>query len=230
VYLAKRRQTLDEKFAWDNRGRRLFIFNTDLGGQYVFGAQTREFSDKPGRSGAKYLTYGIRKIRVDWMKETPTEEQDALWTDINHLSTVFGILRVDFGRTVTIFEGPMDSFLMDNACATCSTNNEWPFDVGQRRYMQDNDEAGAKLAFRKIVEGESVFLWRRFIRENALRSGKFKDLNDLRIEEFVKDRRFDLERYFSADRRDMADIVGNDDTFGMVSKQTTETKWKRRNT
>lgn len=223
IYLQKRRQTLDEKFAWDNKGRRLFIFNTDLSGQYVFGVQTRDFTEK---STNKYLTYGIKRIRTDWLKQTLTEEELIKLEEINHLSTIFGILKVDFNRTVTIFEGPMDSFLMDNACATCSTNTEWPFDVGQRQYFQDNDEAGAKLAFKRLVLGDAVFLWRKFIKDNCLRSNKIKDLNDLRILEFVTDKKYNLLNYFSSEKHDLIDIVGNDDTFGQVQKKYNK-HWKK---
>jgi hypothetical protein len=225
VYLTKRRQRLDETFAWDNYRRRLFIFNTDLSGQYVFGVQTRDFAEKTAN---KYLTYGIKRIRTDWLKQTLSDEEVAELDEINHLSTLFGILRADFGRTVTIFEGPMDSFLMENSCATCSTNTEWPFDVGLRRYFQDNDPAGAKLAFKHIMLGDPVFLWRRFIKDNGLRSDKIKDLNDLRVIEAVTNKRYSLEEYFSADKRDLVDIVGNDDTFGQAQKKTyAKSNWKK---
>lgn len=225
VYLTKRRQVVDQKFAWDNRGRRLFIFNLDSTGEFVFGAQTRKFDDASG--GSKYLTYNIKKIHTEWLRKTLTDEEHTLLDEMIPVSTLFGILTCRFGEMLTVFEGPMDSFLMDNAVATCSINNEWPFDMGKKRFMQDNDSAGAGFAFKKIAEGEQVFLWRKFIRENGFRGKKVKDLNDLRIIEFLTDKTYDLNKYFSNDRFDLHEVVSNDDTFGQVVDKTYKKKWKK---
>ena len=226
-YLLKRRQVLDQKFAWDNYSRRLFIFNLDISGDFVFGAQTRQFDAKDGDN--KYLTYKIGKIRRDWMGEELNEEQTQELTALGDLSITFGVLKCDFSRMVTIFEGPMDHFMLENSAATCSINNEWPFDIGYRRFMQDNDATGSSFAFRKLVEGESVFLWRRFMRHHGLRGKKLKDLNDVRILEYVNNTKYDIEPFFSLDRRDLLDITSNDDTFGQAAKPKQE-KWKNKNT
>ena len=230
IYLKKRQQVLDQKFAWDNYGRRLFIFNLDTTGDFVLGAQTRSFDTKS--TGSKYLTYKIGKIRRDWMGHEPTDEEAEEWGLLGDLSVTFGLLSCDFGRMVTIFEGPMDSFLLENSAATCSINNEWPFDMGQRRFMQDNDEAGSAFAFRKLVAGETVFLWKSFMRHHGLQGKKLKDLNDIRVLECIENKRYDIEPFFSAERHDLMYVASNSDTFGQDAKPKIENKkpWKEKNT
>ena len=55
---------------------------------------------------------------------------------------------------------------------------------------------------------------------------KIKDLNDLRILEFVTDKKYNLLNYFSSEKHDLIDIVGNDDTFGQVQKKYNK-HWKK---
>ena len=67
------------------------------------------------------------------------------------------------------------------------------------------------------------------MRHHGLRGKKLKDLNDVRILEYVNNTKYDIEPFFSSDRRDLLDITSNDDTFGQAAKPKQE-KWKNKNT
>lgn len=177
VYLTKRHQVVDEKFAWDNKRKRLFLFNLDRTGQWIFSLQVKPMDDPT----AKYKTYNNEKVWSLFMgvKDPGLLEYAAKY---NHLSTLFGILRVDLSRTVTIFEGPMDHFLYPNSVAMCGISNDWPFDLDNTRWFQDNDEAGRKKALELLEAGKIVFLWKNlFDKRPNLYGSKRKDYNDLII-------------------------------------------------
>jgi len=193
VYLTKRMQKVDAKFAWDNYRKRLFIFNLDKTGEWVFGLQTKQMDDPT----AKYKTYTIEKVHEYFMKEkSPGLLEYA--ARYNHLSTLFGILRINVLHVVTIFEGPMDHFLYPNSVATCGIGHDMPLDI-KRRWFQDNDKAGVKHALTNIDAGESVFMWKKMFDENPhLYGTKRKDYNDIYINGVLKGKPpGTLDAYFS---------------------------------
>jgi hypothetical protein len=77
------------------------------------------------------------------------------------------------------------------------------------QYFYDNDEAGFKKSIEKIKEGDSVFLWKKFLGEIVKRKkdsdpyklewriSKVKDLNKLAELSPNPYKNFDLESYFS---------------------------------
>jgi len=176
IYLEKRFQTIDKRFAWDQRKKRLFIFNLDRTGEWIFGFQTRQFDNGP----AKYLTYNLTGMLTKFMGVTD-EERLAKAKDLDHVSTIFGIFDINFNETVTLFEGPLDSFLFRNSTGMCSIKNDWPFDTDNYRWFQDNDEAGRKKALNLLGDGKSVFLWKKLIDDYELHGTRIKDYNDLVI-------------------------------------------------
>lgn len=176
VYLKKRCQPLSDRFMWDPIGKRLFIFNVDESGDFVFAAQSRQF----GNATSKYLTYDITYL---WSKFMGSTDVDLLGKcqALDKVSTLFGVLTVDLSLPVTAFEGPMDSFLFPNSVATCSINNELPFQIDTIRWFQDNDVAGHKKAMQRVQVGSSVFMWKKFLRDRNIATQKIKDFNDLVI-------------------------------------------------
>lgn len=204
VYLTKRQQTIDNRFAWDNYKKRLFIFNLDKTGEWVFGMQTRQFGEAE-KTGSKYKTYHVEDIWFKFMKRTDPAFLESM-SKINHLSTLFGLLHINFGGMITLFEGPLDHFLFPNSVATCSINNPWPFDLDNKRWFQDNDDAGRKKALEYLEAGDSVFMWKKFLSDYEVPSHKVKDLNDLRVIEWAKNVKFDFEGYFTEHKLDAINI------------------------
>ena len=199
IYLTKRLQNPDKKFGWDSRRKRLFVFNLDATQEWVFSLQTRQFEENTGN---KYLTYNLSGI---WFKLMGNKDEEFLEKvrELDPISTVFSVLTINFNDTVTLFEGPLDSFLFRNSCGMCSIHNDWPFDVDNYRWFQDNDEAGKKKALKVIAEGKSVFLWKKFIDDFELHGKKIKDYNDIVIYEKANGVDFgDLEKYFSTHQYD----------------------------
>lgn len=199
VYLKKRMQKVDAKFAWDNWRKRLFVFNLDKTGEWVFGLQTKQMDDP----NAKYKTYTIEKIHEYFMKEESAGLIEYA-ANYNHLSTIFGILKVNMYQPVTVFEGPMDHFLYPNSVATCGSGKDWPLELDNKRWLQDNDAAGIKLALKKLEVGEEVFLWRKMFDENPhLRGNKMKDYNDIFINGVLNNKPpGTLDVYFSNHKHD----------------------------
>ena len=198
VYLEKRLQTIDKKFAWDPKRNRLFIFNLDPTQEFIFSLQTRQFDN----DNSKYLTYNLSGVWLKMMKITD-EEFLTKTRELDHISTVFNVLNINFNDTITLFEGPLDSFLYRNSCGMCSVNNDWPFDVDNVRWFQDNDEAGKKKALEVLAEGKSVFLWKKFVDDNELHGKKIKDLNDIVVYSKANNVQFgDLNKYFSTHKYD----------------------------
>lgn len=198
VYLKKRMQRVDERFAWDNYRKRLFIFNLDQTGEWVFGLQTKQMDDPR----AKYKTYTIEKIHEYFMKSSPGLLDYV--SKYNRLSTIFGILRINIYGQITIFEGPMDHFLYPNSVATCGIDGDWPLDLGQTRWFQDNDKAGVIKALDMLDHGRSVFLWKKMFEENPhLYGSKRKDYNDILINGVLANNPpGTLDSYFSSHKHD----------------------------
>jgi len=198
TWLSKRFQKLGKCFAWDFRGNRLFIFNLDKSGELVLGVQTRMFKET---ARSKYFTYNLTGIHSLLLGEKNEEKLKEL-QQFDHISTLFGILHINFGQTVTLFEGPLDAMLFPNAVGMCSVKNSWPLDVDDIRYFQDNDKAGREKALSELASGRRVFLWRKFMEENNLMGKKIKDYNDIVIEEKLTGKKFDIEGCFSTHKLD----------------------------
>ena len=197
-YLLDRLQRDFFKFGWDPKQNLLYVFNLDSSRERIIGCQLKTFKKKN-----PYLTWKLSKIHqeIGIYKE---ENKDIL-EKMDFLSNIFGILQADLNKPMTVFEGPLDSFLFPNSIGICSAKNSLPFEVEGCRYFYDNDATGREWSLKRIQERKSVFLWRKFLEENEL-SGygyKIKDLNDLLIllrKENKKCKRFI--DYFSTDQYD----------------------------
>ena len=122
------------------------------------------------------------------------------------VSNLFGIFTANLTKMFTVFEGPMDSFLFPNSLALCSLNNQFPFELNNKRYFLDDDAAGRTKSLQLLGEGESVFLWKKFKRENNIKQ-TIKDLNDLVIYLRVNNLKIQrLDKYFSDSKFDGIDI------------------------
>jgi hypothetical protein len=197
-YLRERLQTNFHNFAWDPKQGLLYVLNMNKNEDRILGLQIKTFNKRN-----PYLTWKISKLHEEL--GIYREENREMLEKMEYLSTIFGIFRVDLNRPITVFEGPLDSFLFPNSLALCSAKNSLPFEIEGARYFYDNDATGREWSVRRINEGKSVFLWRKYIRENELLDvqHKIKDLNDLLI--FIKRSKKPCKKfvdYFSTDRYD----------------------------
>ena len=195
VYLKKRLQKDLSIFSWNEEKQQLYIFNMVPETTKVLGYQIRNFKSQP-----KYLTYRLSKIYESLGLEFTPDMQE-----IDQMSTIFGLLRINISQPIMVLEGPLDSFLCNNAVATCSTNVDVPIQFSTLRYMYDYDDAGKKAALEKADGGMPVFLWKRLFTDLGITENvKKMDLTDLMIYCLRKGLKVPaLLNYFSKDKYDV---------------------------
>ena len=201
-YLVDRLQTDFNKFAYNPKERTVYVFNLTREGDHVIGMQIKTFNKRN-----PYLTYKLTNLHE--LLGIFEEEHREILEKMDYLSNIFGIFQIDLNKPVTVFEGPLDSFLFPNSVALCSAKNSLPFDIDGARYFYDNDATGKEHSVREICESKSVFLWKKYLQDNELSqfSYKIKDLNDLRL--FMKQNPRKYKKfvdYFSDCKYDMMDI------------------------
>ena len=201
LYLKKRLlHKKSEEFLFSARDNRLWILNFTGDGK-IMSAQSRRMKG----SGSRYLTYDLPKLYEELGKELSVTQEEL--EKITKLSTLFGIMQVNFQRDVTMFEGPIDAKFMQNsiALATAGRNTEEFDEMATVRYMFDNDDTGKKKMIEKLKRGRSVFMWSKFLKENKLDTYDIKDLNDLVIKCFeLKNPAIKkLDSYFTSSQLDL---------------------------
>ena len=163
-------------FAYDERRGKLYILNFGRTFDDIVGFQIRNLINKK----EKYLSYNIEKVRN--YAKLPLDFIDDQEADkINKLSTIFGILHINFQYDFTLFEGPIDAKFMKNTLglATVARDTSHFDEMPTVRYMFDNDKAGKDAMFSKLKKGKRIFLWSKFLKDNKLDIYNIKDLNDL---------------------------------------------------
>ena len=199
-----------EHFMYSHKSDQLYIFNLTADKKSTVGWQIRNF----GYNRTKYVSFNIEKINhlvLDKKIDLPEEEIIKM----NTLSLYFGIFYTDFTKPVTIFEGPIDSFLISNSIAI--TGSDKPTDmfdeINTVRYLFDNDPAGRRVMETKLKRKRKVFMWNKLMKDFRIQPRLanmkgIKDLNDL-IEycwktknEAVKN----LDRYYTNNPLDIRDV------------------------
>jgi hypothetical protein len=203
-YLEDRNQVVDSKFLWDQNRRNLYILNLTADEKNIIGLQIRNMSKKTGTS--KYYTYKLSGI---YKKLLNIEDTSIISKaqEVDPVSTVFGFSTVDLDSIITVFEGPMDSFLCPNSIALCSINNPFPFDVDNKRWLLDGDDPGKEKMRDLLSKGDTVFMWEKFIRENVLPNREKWDLND--IVNHVRTQKIKIKKldsYFTNNKWDLLEI------------------------
>ena len=165
-----------DHFLYSDKDQKLWILNKTPEGN-VLAAQSRRMKGK----GSRYLTYDLPKLYKEMNMELDLDENDLV--SISKVSTLFGIMQINFQQEVTIFEGPLDAKFMSNslALATAGRSTEEFDDMATVRYMFDNDKTGREKMAEKLKRGRPVFMWSKFLSENKLDTYNIKDLNDLMI-------------------------------------------------
>jgi hypothetical protein len=175
TYVLRRNQLPDKRFAWDHKGQKLYLLNLTREDD-ILGLQVRNMSST--FHGAKYYTYKLSGI---WEKLLGVKDPEFLdeCTKIDPVSHVFNIGFISFDQKITIFEGPMDSWLWSNSVGLCSIENKFPFEFDNVQYWYDWDKAGKEKTSELLSKGHMVFNWKRFLDDHALPINKKWDLNDL---------------------------------------------------
>mgnify|MGYP000160900194 CR=1 FL=1 len=189
-------------FLYNEKEGRLWILNKTLDGK-IIGAQSRRMIGK----GSRYLTYDISKIYETILNKTLELDQETM-SQLNNVSTLFGVLNVNFQRPVTIFEGPMDAMFMRNSIALCTVGRDTTKldNIDTVRYMLDNDDAGLKKTIEKLKAGKTVFMWTKLLKDKKMDKYNIKDLNDLikiAYQKGIKISLSDLENYFTNNKLDL---------------------------
>lgn len=199
-YLRRRNQEVDSRYLFSPDKNSLHILNLTSDGNYILGLQLRNMNKWAVN---KYFTYKLSGIYKNLFRvNNPDIIEKA--EHLDPISTVFGFSYVNLDEEVTIFEGPLDSFLFKNSVGLCSVNNSFPFDISNKRWFFDGDEAGREALRKKLSEGEKVFLWKKFLDDNRLPEREKWDWND--VVNYVRSTGNKISRpdkYFSENKWDM---------------------------
>ena len=201
LYLKKRLlHKKSEEFLFSPGDNRLWILNFTGDGK-IMSAQSRRMKG----SGSRYLTYDLPKLYEELGRELILDQVEL--EKVTKLSTLFGIMQVNFQRPVTMFEGPIDAKFMQNSIglATAGRNTSEFDDMFTVRYLFDNDTTGKKKMTEKLKKGRPVFMWSKFLKENKLDTYNIKDLNDLVIKcfELKNPALKKIEEYFTTSQLDL---------------------------
>jgi predicted RNA-binding Zn-ribbon protein involved in translation (DUF1610 family) len=194
-WLRGRLQFEEERFLYNYNKNFLVILNLTKEGR-IIGYQRRNFDKRL----EKYNTYNLRKIYGEMgdLREIPDS--------IEAISQIYGISQLDFSRKITLFEGPLDSFLFPNSVANAGASKGFPIDI-PIRYFYDWDKKGIEKSVEKIQEGNEVFLWTKLRNDLDFPERKKWDLNELAIWLKANGKpRPAYDFYFSADPLDILDI------------------------
>jgi hypothetical protein len=202
TYLIKRMQRDLNKFLWDPKSSKLYILNLKDADKAI-GWQVRNFG-KYADNGSKYLTYKWSKACEVLDLESSIPNVDML----DRLSYTFNVFNVDFTRPITVFEGPLDSFLLPNSIALASLHTRIPFENELFRYLFDYDKPGQDKALEFLKEGKTVFLWKNFLKENDIKISKSKvDWTDVIVYCYMNNKRLNgISKYFTNDKYDVIHI------------------------
>lgn len=189
-----------DDFLYSEKEHRLWILNFGADNK-IIGAQTRRMKGY----GQRYLTYDLPKLYEEMGQ--PLELSNEELTSLTKVSTLFGIMQLNFQRPITIFEGPLDAKFMANslALATAGRSTDDFDEIPTVRYMFDNDITGKKKMAEKLKKGRPVFMWSKFLKENGLDTYNIKDLNDLILKcfELKIDAHKKIDQYFTSSQLDL---------------------------
>jgi len=185
-------------------------------GSKVLGIQIRNLKDGKRRLFKIYNYETLYKWIHDVEEVTDIDLNQLVI--YNKLSYYFNILNVDFGSTITIFEGYLDSLFYPNSIGVVGVNTDMKFLESNNlelQYFYDNDQAGFDKSEEKLKIGYPVFLWKKLFQDIVdkkktddphkllYRISKVKDLN--KLSELVSNpyKKLGLQDFFSKDIMDI---------------------------
>jgi hypothetical protein len=183
----------------------------------VLGMQVRNLKEGKKRM---FKIYNYENL-LEWInigKEDQIEIDMNEMVIYNKLSYYFNILNVDLGRTITVFEGYLDSLFYPNSIGLVGVNTDYKLIENNGldiQYFFDNDDAGFSKSEEKIKVEYPVFLWKKLFEDivekkkvadpAALlhRISKVKDINKLATLVSNPYKTLKLEEFFSKDVLDL---------------------------
>ena len=197
-YLINRKQYNFHNFLYQPKYKLLFLLNLTPSDK-IFGLQIAHLNKS--YKGPKYKTYKLSRIWTELLRQTKEIPEE-----IDFLSMIFNILKVNYNTPVTIVEGPMDAFLLKNCIATCGAGKHIRFDF-RYRYLFDDDKTGRKHSIEMLNDGFQVFMWDKFKRDLNLPNRLKWDIND--VVKYCADNKIkipSIDNYFSEDILDTLSI------------------------
>lgn len=127
----------------------------------------------------RYLNFNFKHLceRLNYFS-SEEEKNSTDFQNFNHLSNYWNIFNINISNTIFVLEGPIDSMFFYNSIALQGLNKKLPVESGDIKYIFDNDLPGKRESIKKCKEGESVFLWKKFLQNNELPKN-IKDINDI---------------------------------------------------
>lgn len=178
-----------------------------------------------------FKIYDFSKIYFEINPEGELDDQEKISYD--KLSHFFNIFKVDFGSSVNMFEGYVDSLFLRNSIGMIGVNTDLSFllkeDGLELRFIFDADKAGFKKSREMIEKKYKVFLWNKFFldfikdykgklpKDKLVESLKrIKDFNKLQLK-FRKpiEQIFDFNKYFSNDELDIYYLMDLEQLYKM---------------
>jgi hypothetical protein len=180
-------------------------------GNKLLGFQIRNLKDEKDKRIYKehefeYL-YNYKNV------DNQLDELEAI--SYNKLSHLFNILNVDFNLPVNAFEGYLDSIFFPNSISLLGLDTDTSVvenDSIDLRFVFDNDEPGLRKAKKMLLQGKTVFLWRKLYDDLAKGNYAYRnELNNIKdinkLVQFLDNSNIyydlNLENYFSKDQFDM---------------------------
>jgi len=192
------KDNIKNKFAYDSKYNAIIILNID-NEENVIGLQIRPITRNKGKS--RFFTYNLSKLYNKIYPNIYLKSKEEI-SIIDAISTVFGILEINFSNIITIFEGPFDALMFNNSIATAGALKHLPFSAENTRYWYDNDKTGIKKSFECLESGKLVFMWSKYWQDLGFELN-IKDLNELMIYSKKNNIKIlDFNNYFSNDKID----------------------------
>lgn len=168
------------KFLYNEHKQQLYIFNFNNVNN-VISWQIRNFKE----GYVKYVSYNIEKINHLILNRSINTTEDEI-AKMNSLSLYFGIFQLDFTKNITIFEGAIDSFFINNSISVAGADRSTEmFDnISTIRFLFDNDLKGRKIMEDKLKSKKAVFMWKKMIDDFKIQPKianmkEVKDFSDL---------------------------------------------------
>jgi hypothetical protein len=201
---------------------KLFYEGTKINGKWVdpYVIFVNKIDDKVIGMQERNLKSGqFRRFKIHSFEELynniyKTEMDPIEVVGYNKFSYLFNILNVNFEKTITIFEGYIDSIFVPNSIGAVGINSDYGFLLNNDlsiRFLFDNDNVGKRKSDEYLKKGHSVFLWEKLRDDLSKKTndphkykkwfdGNIKDLN--KLIKTVKIHYTELDKYFSNDKFD----------------------------
>lgn len=183
-------------FRWNPAEQTIYILNLSADTTKIVAFQISKF-----KGPNKYISFNLDSIRsAVGLNPLPESKKENL----NRLSLFFGILRTNFEKKVTLFEGFIDSLFIENSIALTGIKKNFDELSGLNfRFMFDNDKDGIAASIKLLKKRKPIFLWSKALKEYGL-DPKIKDLNQMIINAKENQKEIkEIDRYFTKDPNDL---------------------------